>query len=181
MLFLHPQEKQPFITVIKDVITGTIVGVFVLLLLSFLDYRNVIPLRSARGLRQTAIALIADPETAQSIEESMDMKYIRMEIFNEITEEISRHEIAIADMNKGLSMYEEELEEKKKAIEPFKKEHGETEARLRSMSGLDKWCGSCAGGWGNCDVRVKFLFQTYHTPEIVAKVDIMKKGRCLKG
>jgi len=59
--------------------------------------------RSARHVayvKRLYIALIADPETAPSIEESMDMKYISMELYKEMTEELSRHEIAIADMKK---------------------------------------------------------------------------------
>ena len=43
-----------------------------------------------------------------------------------------------------------------------------------------KWCGDCRGAWGNCDGRVKYMSDTYSTPAIKAKVDILNTGKCLK-
>jgi len=83
-------------------------------------------------------------------------------------------------------VYEEELEEEKKAkkneeLVEMKKEFLEMKEKADKVLGLDKWCGGCKGGWGNCDGRIKYLSDTYHTPEIKAKVVIMSQGKCLNG
>lgn len=183
ILFLHPQQEQPVITVLKDVIIGTVVGVFILLFLIFLDYRNIIPLRSARGLHQSMSKLLSDPETIESIEEGMDRKFMHPEVYNEKVREINLHETAVAEMIKyGLSRYEKELEEMNYEEEMAKltKERDELDVIANKLVGLDDWCGSCRGGWGNCDARVAFLKQQYGTGERQAKVDIMKSKRCIR-
>mmetsp|Transcript_15529 Transcript_15529/g.33623 ORF Transcript_15529/g.33623 Transcript_15529/m.33623 type:complete len:214 (+) Transcript_15529:283-924(+) len=181
ILFLHPQQKQPVVTVIKDIIAGTIFGVILLMFLIFLDYKNIIRLRSARGLRQAAFEMIADPEMVQSIEEYMDVKFIPMEVYNDMTHELSRHRTAVAEMVKyGISVYEIELEEKRKEVEPLKQEQEEWGAKMDKLAGLDKWCGKCNAGMHNCDVRVTYLKNTYGNTERVAKVNLMNKGKCIQ-
>lgn len=182
MLFLHPQEKHPVITVMKDVIAGTAVGLFVLLFLIFLDYRNIVPLQSARGLRQASLELLlTDPETVASIEEATERTFVPMEVYDGMTSEISRHRTAIAEMiENGLSKYEPELEAIQKAIEPIRQEHTEWQVKFDKLVGLDRWCGSCSAGWGNCDGRVAFIIQKYGDSERKAKIDILERGKCIK-
>eukprot|EP00581_Thalassiosira_minuscula_P001352 CAMPEP_0183744960 /NCGR_PEP_ID=MMETSP0737-20130205/65993_1 /TAXON_ID=385413 /ORGANISM="Thalassiosira miniscula, Strain CCMP1093" /LENGTH=485 /DNA_ID=CAMNT_0025980615 /DNA_START=375 /DNA_END=1832 /DNA_ORIENTATION=+ len=50
---------------------------------------------------------------------------------------------------------------------------------LEKGNGLEKWCGGCMEGFGNCDLRLQFLKNTYGTSEIEAKVVYMKQGKCL--
>lgn len=185
ILFLSPNEKHPTITVLKDVIFGTILGVIILLSLLYLDFRNVIPLPgSVRSLRQSAFELIIDPETMSTMEEALDRAFIPMAVYEEIRDEISQHETAVDEMVKyGLSVYEKELEDSAKleeGMDVIKKEREYLKARYERVVGLDKWCGSCVWkGRTQCDARMSFLMATYATNEMKGKLGIMDSGKCL--
>ena len=153
-------------------------GVFFLMILIFLDYRNIVQLGSARAFRQAAFELMTDPETVKTIEENIDIKFIPVDVYTSMTEEIQRNNEKIAN-NDQLKLHEDDLVEKTAQLEVLKKEHAEVKAKGNSLLGLDKWCDTCKGGWGNCGMRVKYLMDTYHTPEIKAKVDIMATGKCV--
>ena len=167
------------LTIIKDVISGTILGVFFLMILIFLDYRNIVQLGSARAFRQAAFELMTDPETVKTIEENIDIKFIPVDVYNSMTEEIARNNEKITK-NDSLKQHEEDLMKRKEELESLRKEHEEVKAKGDKLLGLDKWCDSCKGGWGNCGARIKYLMDTYHTPEIKGKVDIMAEGKCIK-
>ncbi|KAL9180821.1 hypothetical protein ACHAXT_011274 [Thalassiosira profunda] len=173
-----PQTNYLLI-IIKDVISGTLLGVFFLMILIFLDYRNVVQLGSARAFRRAAFELMTDPETVKSIEENIEVKFIPVDVYNSMKDEITRNEEKMKDAN-GLKQHEEDLLKKKGELDEMRKEYDAWTAKGNAALGLDKWCGACKGGWGNCDGRVKYLMDTYHTPEIKAKVDIMKDGKCTK-
>mmetsp|Transcript_6418 Transcript_6418/g.11165 ORF Transcript_6418/g.11165 Transcript_6418/m.11165 type:complete len:254 (-) Transcript_6418:211-972(-) len=174
----NPQGNY-LLTIIKDVISGTILGVFFLMILIFLDYQNIVQLGSARAFRRAAFELMTDAETVKSIEENIDVKFIPLEVYKSMTEEITRNQEKIKD-NSGLKQHEDDWAKKNEELQGMKKEFLVMKEKGDKVLGLDKWCGSCKAGWGNCDVRVKYLFDTYHTPEIKAKVDIMKTGKCMK-
>ena len=148
------------------------------MILIFLDYRNIVQLGSARAFRQAAFELMTDPETVKTIEENIDIKFIPVDVYTSMTEEIQRNNEKIAN-NDQLKLHEDDLVEKTAQLEVLKKEHAEVKAKGNSLLGLDKWCDTCKGGWGNCGMRVKYLMDTYHTPEIKAKVDIMATGKCV--
>mmetsp|Transcript_37264 Transcript_37264/g.80407 ORF Transcript_37264/g.80407 Transcript_37264/m.80407 type:complete len:248 (-) Transcript_37264:218-961(-) len=169
-----------FLTIIKDVISGTILGVFFLMILIFLDYRNVVQLGSARAFRRAAFELMTDPETVKTIEESIDVKFIPLDVHTSMTEEIARNRDKVKN-NTGLKQHGEDMVKKTAELDGLKKEYAEWMAKGNKAFGLDKWCGGCKGGWGNCNARVKYLVDTYHTSEIQAKVDIMKSGKCITG
>mmetsp|Transcript_26578 Transcript_26578/g.45364 ORF Transcript_26578/g.45364 Transcript_26578/m.45364 type:complete len:250 (-) Transcript_26578:166-915(-) len=175
----NPQGSY-LLTIIKDVISGTILGVFFLMILIFLDYRNIVQLGSARAFRRAAFELMTDPETVKSIEDNIDVKFIPLDVFKSMSEEITRNQEKIKD-NAGLKQHEDDYIKKKGELETLKKEYDEMKARGDAILGLDKWCGGCKGGWGQCDARIKYLSDTYHTPEIKAKVDIMNTGKCIQG
>lgn len=167
------------LTIIKDVISGTILGVFFLMILIFLDYRNIVQLGSARAFRRAAFELMTDPDTVKNIEESIDIKFIPADVHKSMTEEIARNREKIKD-NAGLRQHEEDYAKKKAELDGMKKEYDEWKAKGDKILNLDKWCGECKGGWGNCGARIKYLGDTYHTPEIKAKVEIMNTGKCIK-
>lgn len=107
-----------------------------------------------------------------TIEENIDVRFVDMEVYKAMRNEISREGIR--------GQYEkhvQELEVKQQELEKAKKEHGELLPKLGVS--LDKWCGGCRGGWGKCDQRVKYLMDTYGTKEDKAKIDIMKAGKCI--
>lgn len=167
------------LTIIKDVISGTILGVFFLMILIFLDYRNVVQLGSARAFRRAAFELMTDPETVKTIEENIEIKFVPVDVYASMTEEIHRNSAKVKD-NDGLKQHEEDLVKKKAELEGMKKDYEDWKAKGDKVLGLEKWCGSCKGGWGQCDGRIKYLMDTYHTPEIKAKVDLMGTGKCIK-
>ena len=49
---------------------------------------------------------------------------------------------------------------RKEELESLRKEHEEVKAKGDQLLGLDKWCDSCKGGWGNCGARIKYLMDT---------------------
>jgi len=174
----NPQGNY-LLTIIKDVISGTILGVFFLMILIFLDYQNIVQLGSARAFRRAAFELMTDAETVKSIEENIDVKFIPLEVYKSMTEEITRNQEKIKD-NSGLKQHEDDWAKKNEELQGMKKDFLVMKEKGDKVLGLDKWCGGCKGGWGNCDGRIKYLSDTYHTPEIKAKVDIMKTGKCMK-
>ena len=167
------------LTIIKDVISGTILGVFFLMILIFLDYRNIIQLGSARAFRRAAFELMTDPDTVRTIEESIDIKFIPADVYTSMTEEITRNKGKL-EKNDAIKSHEEDLAKNQKEMEDLKKEYEDWKAKGDKVLKLDKWCGSCKGGWGNCDQRINYLKDTYHTPEIKGKVEIMDTGKCIK-
>ena len=46
--------------------------------------------------------------------------------------------------------------------------------------GLEKWCGECKAGFGNCNSRLEYLKRNYGTGEVFGKLDIMKQGKCVR-
>jgi len=175
----NPQGNY-LLTIIKDVISGTILGVFFLMILIFLDYQNIVQLGSARAFRRAAFELMTDAETVKSIEENIDVKFIPLEVYKSMTEEITRNQEKIKD-NSGLKQHEDDWAKKNEELQGMKKDFLVMKEKGDKVLGLDKWCGGCKGGWGNCDGRIKYLSDTYHTPEIKAKVVIMSQGKCLNG
>ena len=172
-------SQNYLLTIIKDVISGTILGVFFLMILIFLDYRNIVQLGSARAFRRAAFELMTDPETVKTIEENIEIKFIPVEVFSSMKDEIHRNQQKVAD-GTGLKQHEEDLASRTKELEGMRKDYEEWKEKGNSVLHLDKWCDGCKGGWGNCGQRIKYLMDTYHTPEIKAKVDIMSSGKCKK-
>lgn len=110
------------------------------------------------------------------------MKFIPMELYNEITSELSNHKRSIDDMQQyGLDAYENDVQRYTREIMgPLKEEQKYLGVHIDKLSGLDRWCGSCSMGMHNCDVRVNYLKAQYGNTERVAKVNIMNQGKCLK-
>lgn len=164
--------------IIKDIISGTILGVVFLMFLIFLDYQNIIQLGSARAFRRAAFELMTDPETVKSIEDSTDMKFVPLEVFQSIHDEIARNEDKVKD-TQGQDDHQKDYDSKKEELDAMKKEYEELKAKANTVLGLDKWCGHCKAGWGGCDQRIRYLMDTYHSQEITTKLEIMETGKCL--
>jgi hypothetical protein len=173
-------QSSYLLTIIKDIISGTILGVFFLMILIFLDYHNIVQLGSARAFRRAAFELMTDPETVKSIEDSIDVKFIPLDVFKSMQDEIARNQAKAKDKS-GYEKHEADWKEKNDKLEEIKKEHVVLEEQVNKVLGLDKWCGGCKAGWGNCDMRIRYLVDTYHSQELGAKLEIIKEGKCLKG
>ena len=180
LLVLDPQDEQPVLTVLQDIVIATILSVLILMFLLFLDLRNIIHIRSARGLTHSAFNLLADPDMVASIEEDVDLKIIPLKQYEEMKWEIGYHEKAVAEMIKyGLSKYEAEAEEyKSEEWQEVRREHAAVMEKAEKVW-FSNWCGHCKAGSNNCDRRVQFLKNQYNTRELTAKINLMKKGRCL--
>lgn len=176
----NSSQYSYLLTIIKDVIAGTILGVFFLMILIFLDYRNIVQLGSARAFRRAAFELMTDPETVKIIEESMEIKFVPVDVYNSMSEEIERNQKKVKE-NTSLAKHTEDLTAKQAEIGALKVEYESWKIKGSVMLGLDKWCGNCKAGWGGCDQRINYLKDQYHSSEIESKVDIMKSGKCLKG
>lgn len=164
--------------IIKDVILGTILGVFFLMILIFFDYQNVIQLESARAFRRTVVELMTDPETVKSIEESIDVKLVPVEVFQSINEEIAENQEKVKDTS-DLDKREKEYNDKNEELETMKKEREELKEKANTVLELGKWCGHCKHGWGYCNARIAYLMDTYHSQEMTTKLELMEQGRCL--
>jgi len=175
---MDTDQSNYLLTIIKDVISGTILGVVFLMILIFLDYRNIVQLGSARAFRRAAFELMTDPETVKTIEESIDVKFVPVDVYKSMDEEIKRNQDKIKD-NTSLAKHEADLKVKLEEIAAVKVEATMWKAKGDAILGLDKWCGGCKAGWGNCQMRVVYLRDTYHSSEIESKVNIMKEGKCL--
>lgn len=173
---IHGTSGNVFLDLTKEIVIGTLCGVLFILFLSFLDYRNILPNRSGGRLRSAAYELVSDPEWMHTIEENIDVRFLDMDIFDAMKNEIS-------NMPGKLDDYEEfqkkvkELEAEKQKLEKATAEVNDLIAKLGVNT--DKWCGGCKGGWGNCEGRKRYIVENYHTSEKKAMVDIMLQGKCI--
>lgn len=145
------------------------------------DYvKQTVQLGSARAFRKAAFELMTDPDTVRTIEENIDVKFIPIEVYDNMQKEIAKSAEMVGG-NTSIQQHETDLADKRKELEGLRGDYELWKKKGDTILGMDKWCGGCKGGWGNCDQRVKYLADTYHTPEIKAKADIMKEGKCMKG
>jgi len=166
------------LTIIKDVIAGTVLGVFCIMILILLDYHNIVQLGSARAFRRAAFELMTEPEFLKNIEETVDIKFIPADVFTSMEEEIKRNQDKVGN-NESIKQHEDDLVKNKAVIESMQKEFQELKVKGDTVLGLSRWCGKCKAGWGNCDARIRYMSDQYHTPEAKAKVEIMDQGKCL--
>mmetsp|Transcript_11268 Transcript_11268/g.23724 ORF Transcript_11268/g.23724 Transcript_11268/m.23724 type:complete len:253 (-) Transcript_11268:270-1028(-) len=170
--------------VLKDIIWGAFLGILFVIFLIFLDYKNIIYLGSARAFRTAAFEMVTEPQTIKYVEESLGWKFISMDIYNAITEEMK-------DIQKQIEERHAEIEENGKKLEKcrleapvVKKEHDEIMARMTVLfPELNKFCGECKWyGPTSCEERMNYLMQTYGNKEWETKLDLMKATpNCMKG
>ena len=165
------------ITLLKDIITGVILGVLTISILIFLDHLNIVHFQSAHNFRNAAFQLLNDPETIQTLEESSDLKFMTMNEYESKRKEIDGVSEKVKNSEDVLIKRTEELEKKRKEIDDIKEEHD----RLYNNPALelDKFCGSCHWGMkSSCEQRVQFLQDTYNTRPIAAKISAMDHASC---
>lgn len=170
--------------VLKDIIWGAFLGILFVIFLIFLDYQNFIYLGSARALRAAAFEMVTEPQTIKYVEESLGWKFISMDVYHAITEEMR-------DIRKQIEERQEEIKENGKKLEKcrleaplVKKEHEEIMAKMNAVfPELNKFCGECKWyGSTSCEERVHYLMQTYGSKEWESKLDLMKvTPACMNG
>ncbi len=160
-------------------IKGITLGAFLVFILVFLDYRNFIHLGSARVFREAAFQLLTDPQTVQSLEESLDVKFISMDVYDAIHREIGYIRKKMREKEGEIAEKERELEVYRSEAEPIIKEYDELMVRMNEIFGLDKFCGGCR--WKKkltCDGRVGYIMEKYGDSITKAKIATLSHPQC---
>jgi len=168
-------SSQQLLSILRDILLGSILGLLTISLLVVLDHSDIIHLQSAHNFRNAAFALLNDPETVSYMEENLDMKFVSVGEYNTIRTDT---EVAMKEIERLTPLIEErtvELNEKKEVLDTLTKEYNELMSS--PILGLDKFCGTCpwgGGGRASCDERVAYLMNKYGNSLHEAKMGAMK-------
>jgi hypothetical protein len=167
------------LTLIKDTLLGSLLGIFCLLTLFYLDYTNLISIGSTHAFQKAGVQLLSDPTVITTIEHSLQIKLLPRDTYDAMKLELSQINEMLQDGNEQLNEHTTKATENNKIKNDIQKEYDGIQNASKKL-GLDKWCGECREGFGNCNVRVEYLKRTYGTGEVIAKMEIMKQGKCVK-
>lgn len=170
------------ITVMKDILLGVVAGAIIVTIIIALDYRGIIRVKSAERLRNQMTAAVADPAFIASLEEEMEVKFMDVNEYNKLQEELKNVNPLLEKKKAELASKTEELDKLRKEVEPLRKEF---ETMFNDPKNPVKlWCGDCnwprGGPKKSCDTRLEFMIDTYGVAVIEGKIAIMKDGRCKK-
>lgn len=136
---------------------------------------NIVHLQSAHNFRESAFAMLNDPETLATLEENAGLKFIPVAEYEAMRDEINEAEERLAKIKQTIKEREKEGEAKRAELGPLKAEYEKMVAN--SNLGLDKWCGDCKWNGGtSCNARKQYFIDTYGNSEISSKVAIMKQS-----
>mmetsp|Transcript_23273 Transcript_23273/g.37983 ORF Transcript_23273/g.37983 Transcript_23273/m.37983 type:complete len:220 (+) Transcript_23273:58-717(+) len=172
---------KPFgiITLLKDIIVGIILGVILISTSIYLDYHDVIHSRGAHNVRNATLQLLDNSETIANLEESFELKFMKMNEYESNRKEIDSVAEKLAFRNEDLEKRTAEAEGKHKEAESIRPEHESLMLMANTQFELDKYCGECMWvGKTTCNQRVQFLKRTYSTGRANAKIDAMKLPTC---
>jgi len=102
-----------------------------------------------------------------------------MDAYNAMTTEITSN-LQLVQENSSSTVYANTLVQLTSEQQTLQNEINDLTSKVNVKFGLDKWCGSCSGGWGNCDNRVAYLKDKYGSAMVQAKVNLMKEGNCIQ-
>jgi hypothetical protein len=168
------------LTLIKDTLLGSLLGIFCLLTLFYLDYTNLISIGSTHAFQKAGVQLFSDPTVITTIEHSLQIKLLPRDTYDAMKLELSQINEMLQDGNEQLKEYTIKTTENNAIKNDIQKEYNTIIQVANTKLGLDKWCGECKEGFGNCNVRVDYLKSNYGTGEVIAKLDTMKQGWCVK-
>lgn len=162
--------------VFQDVMVGTILAMLAISLTMWLDFVGVVHFKSARRAREQAFRMIEDPVTLISLEESTGLKFMRLNEFNLLDDEISSYHRKFLEKQTMLEEQIKELEENKINLGLLQEEVKELEKKL----GFDKWCGNCSWkGRMNCDERSGYVQKKYNkTPKMARNGLLQTDPQC---
>eukprot|EP00956_Cyclotella_meneghiniana_P005077 scaffold6286_cov48-Cyclotella_meneghiniana.AAC.6 len=162
------------LSLVKDVLTGMVVGFVVISSVIFLDHINILHIQSAHAFRENAIAILNDPETIANIEEAGNIKIITPDQHDKMKRDLIKFHETIKELNGYIRKRERQITELNAEIAPLRKELNDTIANI--TWGYHQWCGTCkwGGGVGNCDARKQYFRLEYAHSEISAKYYIIK-------
>lgn len=162
-------------------IGGTILGIVFVFILLFLDYRNFIHLGSARAFREAAIKLVTDPQTIRHVEESLDVKFISIDMYNAISVETEKIQQKIKAKEEEIAENAKKIYDYRTEAAPFNEEYEVLIAKANELFELDKFCPEC--GWKGskkttCASRMSFLMERYGDTPLKAKMAMIESPGC---
>ncbi|KAL3777804.1 hypothetical protein ACHAW5_001782 [Stephanodiscus triporus] len=168
------------IALLKDIFIGMMIGIVCVSVLVFLDHKNVIHMQSAHNYREMAFAMLSDPETRQSVEESSGLKFMTVEHYQSKTAEIKSFPAQIVKIKENMKKYDADMVVAKKEYEAIKPDYDKLVAD--PLLGLDKFCGECSWqGKTNCNARLSYVMDKYNKAEIESKLSMMASlPQCVK-
>ena len=177
-----PNTRLGFtLALLKDVILGITFGLIIVSLAITLDHRNIIHIESAHNLRNAAYASLSDPETLQYVETETGMKFLSLEEYESIQDEITFLDAKVDAIQEKLVKYDSELETAAKNLEELTKEMDDLLQNSPGLKILDEFCGRCSwAGRTNCNARVKYLVDKYNNPPVAMRMALLKQGKCKK-
>jgi hypothetical protein len=161
------------IVFLRDTVIGIVFELISVLILIFLDHKDVIHLQSAHGYRNIGLQMMRNPETRKNVEENSGLKFMEAEEYQNKFAEINSYPAKMKPQEENTKQVLEDLEVAKKehaAIKPWY-----AILALDPMLGLDKFCGECSWNGGtNCDACLSYLMSTYGLRPVKGKLELMK-------
>lgn len=165
-------------SLLTDILLGTVLGVFFLLSLFYLDYHHILNIGSAKSFHNAALAYVTHPDTIQSMEQNFDIKIIPLAIYTNILDEITKNTHKVTNST-SLTQVEEDLAIQTQEMGRLEAEYDQWIVKANAVLNLDNWCGSCKGPWGRCRERVDYLMVKYGQKEWKSQSDLISAGHCL--
>ncbi len=162
-------------------IGGTILGILFVFVLLFLDYRNFIHLGSARAFREAAIKLVTDPQTIRHVEESLDVKFISVDMYNAFNAETEKIQNKIKEREREIADNAKKIDHYRTEAAPYNGEYEELISKANELFELEKFCPEC--GWKGskkttCASRMSFLMERYGDTPLKAKMAMIESPGC---
>ena len=126
---------------------------------------------------------MTDPETVKYIEESVEMKFVPIEVYDSMTAEMAHNEdVLVKKKEEELAKKTEEEKVALQELEGLSVEHEGLKEKAYKAVGLDQYCGECKWNGGtSCDARVSYLMDKYLDTQFYARAALLKQGLCKKG
>ncbi|KAL3791213.1 hypothetical protein ACHAW5_007796 [Stephanodiscus triporus] len=169
-----------FIALLKDILIGLIFGMISVSALVFLDFKNVLHMQSAHNYRNMANAMLSDPETRKSVEESSGLHFMTVEDYQRKVNEIKQFPSQLTSIEEKSKKLVPDLEAAKKEYEAIKPDYDKLLAD--PLLGLDKFCGECSWqGRTSCDGRLSYVIDKYKKSKAESKLSMMESlPQCVK-
>jgi len=167
------------ITLLKEAMLGILIAFMAVSFVLFIDHYLLLNLPMARNIRKATFAVMNDKETLHNFEVNAGLKFMEMEEYNSILNEIEQGANTTKMAESILSTRTEDLVELERDTTTT---NAELQQELSSL-GLDKFCNNCM--WSpaqkiTCDGRVALLGEKYQTPKYQAMLSAMQKETCVK-
>mmetsp|Transcript_33000 Transcript_33000/g.69458 ORF Transcript_33000/g.69458 Transcript_33000/m.69458 type:complete len:251 (-) Transcript_33000:18-770(-) len=178
------EGREGVIGLLQDLVGGIALGTLGMSILLLSDYYNIINLETARVFRKTAANVFNTPGILESLEEELERKFISMDVYKSIKEELSDSQAVIKNEMKVVGARSIKETSLKAELSLLREEYD----GLIKDTGLDAFCPDCKWGMGmNCQQRVNYMLENYSdtatTIECISKLVIegkTKNDKCLK-